>query len=282
MGSSITDCPTSVPEVGTRYEYSNIGSDVAGYLLETTGDQALDDHSDHHIFEPLGMNHTGWHLADHEASNVALPIFGLTVPSKVTDITAIRTTLVACFARVPEIWADTLAAYANGALDGVRILESSTVDEIFAAQIPSVDPTQGVFWYWEHLEGRDVVAHSGGDYGVSTKIMLDVAAGIGVVVLLNTYGDNAVWAAQTAIERAFLRRETPCLEEDKVTVVSLTGPKGAPCGFCCMVGHPFMGTCKRWQKHFLPTGSCATHNEEQSKPSQWPTLNHRGPFDRPG
>jgi sporulation protein YlmC with PRC-barrel domain len=85
-------------------------------------------------------------------------------------------------------------------------LESSTVDEIFASQIPSVDTTQGLFWYWGRIGGREVVGHSGADYGVSTDIMLDVENGIGVVVLLNTNNNHKIWAAQSDIGRALFEK----------------------------------------------------------------------------
>ncbi len=193
-------CSTAV---GTRYEYSNVGADLAGFLLEATSSLALDDHSDSMIFEPLGMQNTGWHLVDHDPADVALP-YAWTGGEFVSygqygyadyPCGQLRSS--------PRDMGRFLAAYAQGGLlDGERILESSTVDAIFDAQIPKVDSSQGVFWYWGQIGGRDVVGHAGGDYGVSTNMLLDPETGIGVVVLLNTYGDGSVWSAQAELERA--------------------------------------------------------------------------------
>jgi CubicO group peptidase (beta-lactamase class C family) len=194
-------------DVGARYEYSNIGADLAGYLLEATGDQALDVHSDTHIFGPLGMENTGWHLADHEEANVAVPYNWMGGEYIGYGQFGYPDYPCGMLRSSPRDLGRYLAAYANGGeLDGERILESSTVDEVFASQVPSIDATQGIFWYWSRIDGRDVVGHSGGDYGVSTDMLLDPETGIGVVVLLNTYGNNAVWAAQSDIERALFEK----------------------------------------------------------------------------
>jgi CubicO group peptidase (beta-lactamase class C family) len=192
---------------GTRYAYSNIGADLAGYLLESTGDQALDDHSETHIFGPLGMENTGWHLADHDEANVALPYDWMGGEYNAYGHFGYPDYPCGMLRSSPRDLGRYLAAYANGGeLDGVRILESSTIDEIFASQIPGVDTTQGVFWYWTQIGNRDVVGHGGADYGVSTDIMLDPATGIGVTVLLNTSGNNTVWAAQSNIQRALFAK----------------------------------------------------------------------------
>lgn len=194
-------------EVGTRYSYSNIGADLAGYLLESSGPLALDDHSDTYIFDALGMENTGWHLADHDVSNVAVPYDFWGGKQLTYDHFGYPDYPSGQLRSSPYDLGRFLAAYANGGtLDGARILEAATVEEILSPQAPDVEPTQGVFWYWSKADDRDVVGHSGGDYGVSTYMFLDPETGVGVVVLLNTYGNADVWTAQADIQRALFAK----------------------------------------------------------------------------
>lgn len=58
---------------GSRYAYSNIGASLAAYLVETASGIGFDRWCDERIFEPLGMERTGWHLSDVPADDVAMP-----------------------------------------------------------------------------------------------------------------------------------------------------------------------------------------------------------------
>jgi len=46
---------------GTAWNYS-VSTDVLGYLVELLSGQSLDDYFDEHIFKPLGMTDTGFHV----------------------------------------------------------------------------------------------------------------------------------------------------------------------------------------------------------------------------
>lgn len=191
---------------GTSYLYSNVATALLGHLVEASTGTPLDDWCDANIFAPLAMANTGWHLADFSASAVAMPYesFGGAfyeygqygypdypngqLRSSAADL------------------ARYLAAYANGgALGPVRILEESTVDAMLTVQFPSVDPTQGLSWYYETIAGRDVVGHNGGDYGVTTDMFFDPATGDGAIVLVNVDDSGAVVKAMSRIEEALFR-----------------------------------------------------------------------------
>ena len=71
---------------------------------------------------------------------------------------------------------------------------------MFNVQLPSVEPTQGIFWYWTSYGGGARVAHNGSDYGVATDLYLDPATGLGIVVLANTDWRGDSTTALMAIE----------------------------------------------------------------------------------
>ncbi len=54
-------------------QYSNIGAALAGYLVEAVSGVPFSSYCESHIFEPLGMTDTGWHLADLDEDILAVP-----------------------------------------------------------------------------------------------------------------------------------------------------------------------------------------------------------------
>ena len=57
--------------IGTERDYSNLGAGVAGLVLESITGKSLADFSSEEIFQPLGMENTGWRLADFELDELA-------------------------------------------------------------------------------------------------------------------------------------------------------------------------------------------------------------------
>jgi len=179
---------------GEVMQYSNVGAALAGYLCEMFTGKPLDDYADAHLFGPLGMTNTHWHLADFpDTSLIAVPYS--------SDGTALE------HYGYPT-WPDGqlrssandlgrfLAAYLNnGEFEGVRILQPETIDIMLQTQFPNADPNQGFFWALGDEPG--IAGHSGGDEGVATNIMINRTLGIGVILLTNS--DSAemgrVWEA---------------------------------------------------------------------------------------
>ena len=190
---------------GSQYHYSNIGADVAGYLLEAGTGLPLDDHSEAEIFGPLGMLNTGWHLADHDEHLVAMPYVyerGEFLPfgqfgypdypcGQLRSSASDRGRFLAAYAR-------------GGELEGQRILEADTIETLWSAPFPDVEDTQGIFWYWTSYGDQAVIGHGGADYGVSTALYYDPVADVGIVRLSNIASGPASGPAMIAIEEALL------------------------------------------------------------------------------
>ena len=47
---------------GERYSYSNVGYGLLGYLVESISGQSLAEYTRLRLFEPLGMDSSGWYL----------------------------------------------------------------------------------------------------------------------------------------------------------------------------------------------------------------------------
>ena len=57
-------------EPGTSYNYSNIGFSLLGYIVQRISGMDFSDYCRKNIFDPLGMDDTGWHLRDIDTSRV--------------------------------------------------------------------------------------------------------------------------------------------------------------------------------------------------------------------
>jgi CubicO group peptidase (beta-lactamase class C family) len=168
---------------GALYEYSNIGATLAGFLVEATTGVPFDTHCEDHIFEPLGMTDTGWHLSDIDASALAMPYGGS--PGSYTPYGhygypdypdgTLRTSVV-------QLASFLAANMADGSLGPARILEAETIDLMRTVQVAAI---QGLIWYYEPDFGDDVIGHNGTDDGVSTDMYYRLSDGVGIIVLTN-------------------------------------------------------------------------------------------------
>lgn len=170
---------------GAMWNYSNIGVALAGHLVELhTGDDFA-DYCAAQIFAPLGLAHTSWRLADFpDRAALAMPY--------VWTGTAYEPAGHYTFADYPSgalrTSARDLARFLI-ALHAGQIVAPATVDEMFRAQVPALEAEQGLIWFRTTIDGADWVAHSGGELGVSTLVLLRPADGLAIVLLMNGEGD---------------------------------------------------------------------------------------------
>jgi CubicO group peptidase (beta-lactamase class C family) len=186
---------------GENFDYGNVATALAGYVVEHTTDTPFDDYCDTHIFDALGLKNTGWHLEDFDSDTVAMPYvisggnfqaeghYGYAdypdgqLRSSVSDM------------------ARFLAAISHdGSIGDARVLKKESVEELLSPQCPSVDKTQFVFWYQSSFAGRTVIGHNGADIGVATQMAFAPDTGIGVIVLMNVSWNDGVEAAADAIQ----------------------------------------------------------------------------------
>ncbi len=186
---------------GETYRYCNMATALAGHLVEMVSAVPLDTHSELEIFEPLGLTNTGWHLADHDASMVAIPYAntgGTYTPYGHYGYPDYPDGQLRSSAA--DMARYMLAYDLGGTLDGAEILSPESIDEMFRLQVPDVEGTQGLFWYWSTEFGGELIGHSGGDYGVATSMYLDPESGVGVVALANVDWTSRTSHAMTAIQ----------------------------------------------------------------------------------
>jgi CubicO group peptidase (beta-lactamase class C family) len=193
---------------GAKYEYSNTGVTLLGYLVELNGGSSFALHCERHIFEPLGMTETAWRLADlDDTSHVAMPYEGRPGRYAEEGLYGYPDFPAGMLRTSVRQLATFLRMFMNGGeLDGVRILRPETVAEMMKVQVPANGdaPDQGLVWFYEDFGPRRVFLHDGSDPGVFTIMGFDPKAKVGAIVLTNG-GAERDGAAEDAVFALFER-----------------------------------------------------------------------------
>jgi len=93
-----------------------------------------------------------------------------------------------------------MSAYMNhGVYNGVRILDSETIELIKTIHYPTVNSMQGLIWYYKNDNGRTLFGHNGGDLGSSTDMFLSFTDNLGVVLLTNSNNYDAMIQIENAV-----------------------------------------------------------------------------------
>jgi CubicO group peptidase (beta-lactamase class C family) len=120
---------------GRCYEYSDLGADILGFVVEAASGQRLDTFLDAEVFKKLGMTDTGFRLSAADAARTApteiAPPRGYPLRGEVHDENAFALGGVAGHAGLFSTASD-LSVFAQmlldgGSYDGVRIVADSTV-----------------------------------------------------------------------------------------------------------------------------------------------------------
>lgn len=181
-------------EPGTYFEYTNIGTGLAGYSLELAAGQTLADFAQTNIFTPLSMSNTSWErqrlnaeniatpytFDDEEERAVALPIYELTtwpdggLRGSVNDISRLMSTLM------------------NGgkiSTDGGQLVESQSLAEMQSATSGSYGLFTEIYNNFEYGgESHNLFGHTGSDPGAFSFMLFNKENSHGIVILSN--GDD--------------------------------------------------------------------------------------------
>jgi CubicO group peptidase (beta-lactamase class C family) len=177
-----TGCP------GTYNEYSNIAvGGVVGHLVEEISGQEFDDFCRARIFEPLGMTETSFHLANLDVSNVAVEYEAVGGNfSRIGHVGYATYPDGLLRTSVPHLARFLVMMAEGGIYDGQRILSEQSTEEMARLQIPNLDATQGLIWYYD-FDG-ELLGHDGEDDGASSLMFFDPTDGTGALLV-----GNAIW-----------------------------------------------------------------------------------------
>jgi len=176
---------------GTACQYCNLGLSLAGYIVERTAGQSLNDFCKAHIFNRLGMKRTSFRVQDFQPKEMAMPYdetlkpIGHYVESDYPDGN-LRSTV--------NDLSRFLRAFMNGgSLNGARFLEASSVEEMKKIQYPSIEGAQGQALAWDYSPAGSyggLLGHYGAYYGTLTAMRYSPATNTGMIVFMNQYHED--------------------------------------------------------------------------------------------
>jgi CubicO group peptidase (beta-lactamase class C family) len=176
---------------GTKYQYSNIGVALVGFLVEViSGMPSFEDYCREYLFNPLGMDETSWFLENLDPSNIAKPYKwnGLKyIPYEHYNTcyypaSCLRTSVF-------QLSQFLLTFMENRDQidfpEELHILENNTAILMTRPQIPDINPNVGLIWHNYNYEGETYWFHNGSFYGVRTEMLFRMVDKTGVIVLCN-------------------------------------------------------------------------------------------------
>ena len=196
-GVYYTDANYSSAAPSTAWHYTNVGATLIGYLVASISNMPFAQYCQDSLFNPLGMNEASWFLSNLDTNHIALPYYfsdgsyhsyghyGMVwYPAG-----QIRTSAV-------QVARLLIAFMQKGQIDGIRILDSTSVNLMTTVQFPNLNNEQALFWFIVPRTIPDFgtynfCGHGGSSYGVRTRMdyTLDAYNHMGVVVLTNGESD---------------------------------------------------------------------------------------------
>ncbi|GAA3619094.1 serine hydrolase domain-containing protein [Flavivirga jejuensis] len=178
---------------GERYNYSNIGATLCALVIEKANGQSFDSFTKEHILKPLGMNSTGWSLADvdikkhsrlYRNDNTLLPFY--------TAITYPDGMLISSSSDMAKYLSELIMGYCGKG----TLLSNESYKELFTEQLEEQnfesrnagnpyngDYSPAIFIGHSAL---GYIGHSGGDAGVGTWMYFDKEKKTGRYIVINT------------------------------------------------------------------------------------------------
>lgn len=176
--------------VGQRYSYSNLGLDLAGYVLQVVSGQPFATYMREAVLRPLGMERSSFdwttiraaenRAIGHAEGHDSVPLeFGL-IPSG------------AFYASVEDMAKFVRFHLNRGRVDGRQIVPLPILREMYTLQFPVEGQRMGYGLGLGRYErfGTYLHNHGGGGFGFQADMSWYPTYGIGVVVLTNSTGYN--------------------------------------------------------------------------------------------
>lgn len=169
---------------GAKYEYSNLGSAIAAYVLEIKTGETFDDYTRKHILEPLGMKNSGWTTESVDMKNHAV---GYLLDMKPIPNYSLITYADGGFRTNIVDLSKYLMEVIKGLNGEGKILSKDSYQEMVSKQSKLIDTEYSIFWGYRR---SGFIGHTGGDPGTTTILDFDPKTNRGVMVFTNYLIDS--------------------------------------------------------------------------------------------
>lgn len=188
---------------GTQFNYSNIGSGLAAYIIELTTNMSFAEFANQHIFNPLDLEATSWFVRPSDS-------IGMAQYYELGDDSLLKTKALGVQlypARDLITSARDLTIYCQSVMNrSPQLLTSSSYEVLLANQLSNnvknedVD-NMGIFWTKDRNQygiNYKLIGMNGGDHNINTMMWFDPKTEIGYIFIGNTGGGdrnrfNHIW-----------------------------------------------------------------------------------------
>ncbi len=167
----------SINRPGTVYKYSNMGANIAAFIIEQTTGENYAEFVKEHILIPLQMNNTGWRGKNYEPRDTSILYwYGYPMP----DGDLITYPDGNLMSNVID-YGKFLSTMIRGYEGEDNLLTTESYKEMMKDPVSS-DFRKGVFWTVD----SEKIGHSGSDLGLLSHAYFLRENGIGIIVFVNT------------------------------------------------------------------------------------------------
>ena len=172
---------------GEEMHYANIGYGLMGYLVEILSNMSFEEYCYENIFKPLDMYNSSFSYSNLDSKRIGIPyefISGEYCPIIHYDLLdspagGLRTSVI-------DLSHFLIANMNNGVYGDIRLLNEESISEMHSIQYPRENGYQyGLgFQIWEKPTDT-YIGHTGGLYGVATKMVFRSSDNIGIIFFTN-------------------------------------------------------------------------------------------------
>jgi CubicO group peptidase (beta-lactamase class C family) len=189
--ASISDTWLRYP-VGYRYAYSNLGFDLAGYILQIVSGQPFPDYVRDHVLGPLGMLDSTFDPATIEAAANRAVGHEAGTPDIPAGIPVVTPMIPAggMYSSARDMARYVRFVLNEGAVDGEPLLQDDLFRELFTVQFPMEHQRTGFgFGFIRQIVGSTFnVYHGGAGFGFTSGLIVYPELDFGIVMLTNSFG----------------------------------------------------------------------------------------------
>jgi CubicO group peptidase (beta-lactamase class C family) len=176
--------------VGKGYAYSNLGIDLAGYILERVCGKPLAAIMQEKVLDPIGMTDSTFETQRIDAAeNRAIGYTGLGIPSPTVIVP--MTGAGGLYASANDLGRFLSFQISGGSIDGRNVLSPTLMDEMRTVPAPNAGVGMGyalgvMRTRWRAERYQDLFYHGGGGYGFLSDLWWAPSLKLGVAILTNS------------------------------------------------------------------------------------------------
>jgi beta-lactamase family protein/uncharacterized protein DUF3471 len=189
-------------QLRAKWQYNNLMFLTAGYLVESVTGKSWEDNVRERIFQPLGMTHTNFSVAESQkTADFSLPYREDDDTETIKQMPFRKIDLIGPAGSINSSVNDMTkwlkVHLSGGKLEGRQIIGTSTLEDIHAPQMvigapserPDITPASyALGWVVYSYRGHTQVEHGGNIDGFSALVTLFPQDDLGMVILTNKDG----------------------------------------------------------------------------------------------